>query len=78
MQRKQEEERDRLAYNQKLAEKLTWRTFHELCVEKAREGLADYLLKNGFERLVDATHPYSVRIATNAVGTPTKTLAISP
>jgi precorrin-6A/cobalt-precorrin-6A reductase len=31
------------------------------------EGLSDYLLANGFERLVDATHPYSVRIATNAV-----------
>jgi len=31
------------------------------------EGLGDYLVSNGFQRLVDATHPYSVRIATNAV-----------
>ena len=30
-------------------------------------GLSDFLLKNGIERLVDATHPYSVRMATNAV-----------
>ena len=30
-------------------------------------GLSDYLLKNGIERLVDATHPYSVEMATNAV-----------
>lgn len=30
-------------------------------------GLSDYLIANGFRRLVDATHPYSVRIATNAV-----------
>ena len=30
-------------------------------------GLSDYMLKNGIERLVDATHPYSVQIATNAV-----------
>ncbi|HEY0920973.1 cobalt-precorrin-6A reductase [Devosia sp.] len=30
-------------------------------------GLADYLLANSFRRLVDATHPYSVRMATNAV-----------
>lgn len=31
------------------------------------EGLSDYLVANRFQRLVDATHPYSVRIATNAV-----------
>jgi len=31
------------------------------------DGLADFLVGNGFQRLVDATHPYSVRIATNAV-----------
>ncbi len=31
------------------------------------DGLSDYLVANGFQRLVDATHPYSVRIATNAV-----------
>lgn len=31
-------------------------------------GLSDYILKNGIQRLVDATHPYSVQIATNAVG----------
>lgn len=30
-------------------------------------GLSDFILGNGIERLVDATHPYSVRIATNAV-----------
>jgi precorrin-6A/cobalt-precorrin-6A reductase len=30
-------------------------------------GLADYLLNNGMQRLVDATHPYSVQMATNAV-----------
>jgi len=30
-------------------------------------GLSDYMLKHGIERLVDATHPYSVQIATNAV-----------
>jgi precorrin-6A/cobalt-precorrin-6A reductase len=30
-------------------------------------GLSDYLLKNGIQRLVDATHPYSMQIATNAV-----------
>ncbi len=30
-------------------------------------GLSDYILKNGVQRLVDATHPYSVQIATNAV-----------
>lgn len=30
-------------------------------------GLSDYILKNGIERLVDATHPYSVEMATNAV-----------
>ena len=29
-------------------------------------GLADYILNNGVQRLVDATHPYSVQIATNA------------
>lgn len=31
------------------------------------EGLADYIAANGFRRLVDATHPYSVRMAGNAV-----------
>lgn len=31
------------------------------------EGLADYLVANGVQRLVDATHPYSVRIASSAV-----------
>ncbi|SFZ84296.1 precorrin-6A/cobalt-precorrin-6A reductase [Devosia enhydra] len=31
------------------------------------QGLADFLRKNGFDRLVDATHPYAVQIATNAV-----------
>jgi precorrin-6A/cobalt-precorrin-6A reductase len=30
-------------------------------------GLSDYLLKNGVDRLVDATHPYSLQMATNAV-----------
>jgi precorrin-6A/cobalt-precorrin-6A reductase len=30
------------------------------------EGLADFIRRNGFERLVDATHPYAVEIATNA------------
>lgn len=30
-------------------------------------GLSDYILKNGIERLIDATHPYSVQMATNAV-----------
>jgi precorrin-6A/cobalt-precorrin-6A reductase len=30
-------------------------------------GLADYLLNNAVQRLVDATHPYSVQMATNAV-----------
>jgi precorrin-6A/cobalt-precorrin-6A reductase len=30
-------------------------------------GLADYLLNNAIQRLVDATHPYSVQMATNAV-----------
>ncbi|HQZ13469.1 MAG TPA: cobalt-precorrin-6A reductase [Devosia sp.] len=30
-------------------------------------GLADYLQKHGFQRLVDATHPYAVQIATSAV-----------
>ena len=30
-------------------------------------GLSDYLLKNGIERLVDATHPYAVQMSTNAV-----------
>jgi precorrin-6A/cobalt-precorrin-6A reductase len=29
-------------------------------------GLSDYILNNGVQRLVDATHPYSVQIATNA------------
>lgn len=31
------------------------------------EGLSDFLVANNYQRLVDATHPYSVRIATNAV-----------
>ena len=31
------------------------------------EGLADYLVANGIQRLVDATHPYSVKMAGNAV-----------
>ena len=31
------------------------------------EGLSAYLVAGGFQRLVDATHPYSVRIAANAV-----------
>jgi precorrin-6A/cobalt-precorrin-6A reductase len=30
-------------------------------------GLADYLLNNAIQRLVDATHPYSVQMAANAV-----------
>jgi precorrin-6A/cobalt-precorrin-6A reductase len=30
-------------------------------------GLADYIINSGIQRLVDATHPYSVQIATNAV-----------
>ena len=30
-------------------------------------GLANYMTSNGIERLVDATHPYSVQMATNAV-----------
>ncbi|HHY49076.1 MAG TPA: cobalt-precorrin-6A reductase [Alphaproteobacteria bacterium] len=30
-------------------------------------GLSDFMLNNGIERLVDATHPYSVQMATNAV-----------
>src|SRR5690606_29010914 len=30
-------------------------------------GLSDYINANGIERLVDATHPYSVQIASNAV-----------
>lgn len=30
-------------------------------------GLSDYLLNNAIQRLVDATHPYSVQMATNAV-----------
>lgn len=30
-------------------------------------GLSDYLLRNGIQRLVDASHPYSVQMATNAV-----------
>ena len=30
-------------------------------------GLSDYLLKNNIGRLVDATHPYAVQMATNAV-----------
>jgi precorrin-6A/cobalt-precorrin-6A reductase len=30
------------------------------------QGLADYLKKNGFERLVDVTHPYSVQMASHA------------
>lgn len=31
------------------------------------DGLADYILSEGFERLVDATHPYAVEIKKNAV-----------
>lgn len=31
------------------------------------KGLSDFMVANGIERLVDATHPYSVQIATNAV-----------
>jgi precorrin-6A/cobalt-precorrin-6A reductase len=31
------------------------------------DGLANYLLEQGFQRLVDATHPYAVQIAANAV-----------
>ena len=30
-------------------------------------GLADYMLRNGIQRLVDASHPYAVQMATNAV-----------
>jgi precorrin-6A/cobalt-precorrin-6A reductase len=30
-------------------------------------GLSDYILNNGFQRLVDATHPYAVQMATEAV-----------
>ena len=30
-------------------------------------GLSDYLLKNNIDRLVDASHPYAVQMATNAV-----------
>jgi precorrin-6A/cobalt-precorrin-6A reductase len=30
-------------------------------------GLSDYLLNNAIQRLVDATHPYSVQMASNAV-----------
>jgi precorrin-6A/cobalt-precorrin-6A reductase len=30
-------------------------------------GLSDFLLKNGIDRLVDATHPYSAQMAANAV-----------
>jgi len=30
-------------------------------------GLGDYILKNGIQRLVDATHPYAARMAANAV-----------
>ena len=29
-------------------------------------GLSDFLIKNGIDRLVDATHPYSVQMARNA------------
>jgi len=32
-----------------------------------RAGLANFMLDNGFQRLVDATHPYAVQAATNAV-----------
>ena len=32
-----------------------------------RAGLASYLVDNGFQRLVDATHPFAVQAATNAV-----------
>lgn len=31
------------------------------------QGLADFLRKNDFDRLVDATHPYSVQMASHAV-----------
>jgi precorrin-6A/cobalt-precorrin-6A reductase len=31
------------------------------------EGLANYLISEGFQRLLDATHPYSVQMAQNAV-----------
>lgn len=31
------------------------------------QGLADFIASNGIERLVDATHPYAVKIAANAV-----------
>lgn len=31
------------------------------------DGLGNYILTEGFERLVDATHPYAVEIARNAV-----------
>ncbi|MEI2612938.1 MAG: precorrin-6A/cobalt-precorrin-6A reductase [Candidatus Promineifilaceae bacterium] len=30
-------------------------------------GLSDYILNNGIQRVVDATHPYAVQMATNAV-----------
>jgi precorrin-6A/cobalt-precorrin-6A reductase len=30
-------------------------------------GLADYIRRNGVQRLVDASHPYAVQMATNAV-----------
>lgn len=30
------------------------------------EGLADYLMRNGFTRLIDATHPFATRISANA------------
>lgn len=30
-------------------------------------GLSDYILNNGVQRLVDATHPYALQMATNAV-----------
>lgn len=30
-------------------------------------GLSDFLLKNGIERLVDATHPYAAQMSANAV-----------